>query len=283
MNIMVTGANGGYGSQAIDYLQRFAPEANIYGLVRSEGKGVELKEKGINVRIGDYSDVDSMVKALKGIDRLLFVSSPIPGIQKNVVDAAKINNVQYIAYTSIFQPEHSKFGLEINHKQTEKWINESGIPHTFLRNSWYMEINQALFDYAKETQTFPYFSKNGQLSFALKREYAEAGAQVISNGNYGEIINLAGDPKTYSQLALATQTALNEKLDIKETSMNDFIHYMDQANIPTKLSMITEGYQEYTSKGNNGESQADSSEFEKVLGHPLTNLPVAIQELLNIK
>lgn len=102
MNIMVTGANGGYGSLAIGYLQKLAPNANIYGLVRSEAKGVALKEKGIQIRIGDYADFDSMKKALSGIDRLLFVSSPIPGIQKNVVDAAVANDVKYIAYTGIF-------------------------------------------------------------------------------------------------------------------------------------------------------------------------------------
>jgi len=283
MNIMVTGANGGYGSLAIDYLQKIAPNDNLFGLVRSEAKGAALIKKGVNVRIGDYADIDSMRNALKGIDRLLFVSASIPNVQKNVVDAAKENGVKYIAYTSIFQPDYSKFGLEINHKQTENWLKESGIPHTFLRNSWYMDLTKAFFEYAQKTQQFPYFSQNGLLSYALKRDYAEAGARVIAAGNYGEIVNLSADPITFKQLGKATEEALDEKLDIKEIPASEFIPDMDQANVPAQLSMMSDSFQKYTLKGNNGENLADSSEFEKVLGHPLTNLPDAIRETLNLK
>jgi len=283
MNIMVTGANGGYGSLAIDYLQKIAPNDNLFGLVRSEAKGAALIKKGVNVRIGDYADIDSMRNALKGIDRLLFVSASIPNVQKNVVDAAKENGVKYIAYTSIFQPDYSKFGLEINHKQTENWLKESGIPHTFLRNSWYMDLTKAFFEYAQKTQQFPYFSQNGLLSYALKRDYAEAGARVISDGNYGEIVNLSGNPTTLGQLAIATQEALNEKLDIKKVTESEFISDMNQAKIPAQLSSMSEIYQKYALKGNNGEDKADATEFEEVLGHPLTELPIAINEILNNK
>lgn len=279
MNIMVTGANGGYGSLAIDYLQKLAPNANIYGLVRSEAKGVALKEKGIQIRIGDYADFDSMKKALSGIDRLLFVSSPIPGIQKNVVDAAVANDVKYIAYTGIFQPEYSKFGLEINHKQTEEWIKESGIAYTILRNSWYMEVNQALFEYVKKTDKFVYFATKGQLSFALKREYAEAGARVISKGDFGSIINLANTPRSYKEMSLAAQEAVGHELDIETVESNEFISELVSAGISANWASVSAAYQEYTLKGNNGEEKADKTEFEKILGHPLTSLSDAIKEL----
>ncbi|GEO78047.1 YtfG protein [Companilactobacillus mindensis DSM 14500] len=279
MNIMVTGANGGYGSLAIDYLQKLAPNANVYGLVRSEAKGAALKEKGIQIRIGDYADFDSMKKALNGIDRLLFVSSPIPGIQKNVVDAAIANDVKYIAYTSIFQPEYSKFGLEINHKQTEEWIKESGIAYTILRNSWYMEVNQALFEYVKKTDKFVYFATEGKLSFALKREYAEAGARVISKGDFGSIINLANTPRSYEEISLAAQKAVGHGLDIETVRSNEFIPKLVSAGISANLTNVSAAYQEYTLKRNNGEERADKTEFEKILGHPLTSLSDAIKEL----
>jgi len=144
-----------------------------------------------------------------------------------------------------------------------------------------MEVNQALFDYAKKTQQFPYFATKGQLSFALRREYAEAGARVIATGNYGHIINLAGDPKTYREIALATQKALETYLDIKEVEMSEFIPDLVLSGISQNLAAMSEGYQEYTLKGNNGEDTADNSEFEKVLGHPLTDLASAIKELTN--
>lgn len=281
MNIMITGASGEYGNYAIDYLKKFVPEANLFGLVRSEAKGKALKDKGVNVRIGDYTDANSMIDALKGIDRLLFVSVSMLNIQQNVVQAAQVNHVKYIAYTSISHPEYSKFGLDEIHKQTENWIKESGIPHTFLRNGWYTELNQALFDYAAETKRFPYFATEGKLSFALKREYAEAGARVIANGNYDEVLDLAGEPRTYQQLALATQEALNTKLDIKEVSASKFVPMMESTGISGRWASVSQVYQEYTFKGNNGEEMGNPSNFERVLGHPLTDLPSAIKELIN--
>ena len=44
-----------------------------------------LKAKGVEVRLGDFADKASLVKAFQGIDRLLFVSVRYSNIQKNVV------------------------------------------------------------------------------------------------------------------------------------------------------------------------------------------------------
>lgn len=60
------------------------PQNEIYVLVRSEEKGEALKEAGFNIRIGDYDDLDSMKEALKGIDRLLFVSGVQEIVKPNI-------------------------------------------------------------------------------------------------------------------------------------------------------------------------------------------------------
>ncbi len=54
--ILVTGANGHLGSQTIDFLLQNNSSTEIAGLVRSEEKGAELREKGVELRIGDYND-----------------------------------------------------------------------------------------------------------------------------------------------------------------------------------------------------------------------------------
>lgn len=281
MNILVTGASGGYGSAALQYLKKFAPDANLYGLVRDPAKGETLKRQGIQVRIGDYADLNSMRGALKGIDRLLFVSSPMPDIQKNVVTAAKENDVQYIAYTSIFQPEFSKFGLEINHSQTEQWLRDSKIRYTFLRNSWYIEVNQAMFTYAKQTNRFDYFATKGKLSFALKREYAEAGARIIADGHGPAIANLANTPRSYAEIGEVIKQTLSKSLMIRQVAEVDFVPNLIQAGIDPNWANVAKTYQAYTYNGNNGEYLAEPTEFEQILGHPLTDLSTAIKELQN--
>lgn len=137
-------------------------------------KKAELESQGFTVRVADYADVNAMVQAFDGIDRLLFVSVPVFDLQKNVVEAIRQSNIGFVAYTSLCHPEYSKFGLEINHRQTEELIRATGIPHTFLRNNWYMEIVMPLLTTAVKTGDFPYYAGDSKVSWAAKSDLAEA-------------------------------------------------------------------------------------------------------------
>ena len=117
MNILITGASEGYGTYVLDFLKDNIKGNNIFCLVRNKEKGKKLIEKGFKIRIGDYSDPESMKEALKGIDRLLLISTSVPGLHKNVINTAKDNGVKFIVYTSIFGIDFEKFGLEKNHKE----------------------------------------------------------------------------------------------------------------------------------------------------------------------
>lgn len=280
MNIMVTGAAGEYGTYALEHLKKYAPEAHIIAQVRDKRKAAVLEKQGYEVRVADYADAAGMMEIMKGVDRLLFISSPVQGVQKNVVDAAKANGVKYLAYTSIYDPDQSKFGLEINHKQTEGWIRESGIPYTILRDNWYTEVNQGMIQYAAKTKKLPHAAGDGMISTALKREYAEVGAKVITEGGYPEIINLAGKPYTYKELGEAIAEAIGEPVEITEVSQAETIQEMIAGGVEEKWAQVSAFYQDYTKKGGNGEAEADPSEFENVLGRPLTPLAEAVKEII---
>ena len=280
MNIMVTGAAGGYGSYALDYLKGFAPDANIYGLVHSAAKGKALEEKGVKVRVADYADRNALVKAFDGIDRLLFVSVPMFDLQRNVIVAAKEAGVKFIAYTSIADPQYSKFGLEINHRQTEQLIAESGIPYTILRDNWYLELMEDYLKAAVRNGRFPYYAGTGKIAFALKREYAEAGARVIAGGEYPKVLTLAGKPVSFPELAKLTEEAAGTKLDIYETPKGKFPMEFAAGEITDLGRMLAASYQDYAVAGNNGEENLPTDDFEKMLEHPLTPMADAIKELI---
>lgn len=281
MNIMVTGAAGEYGTYALKYLKEFAANDNIIAQARDERKADNLRKQGYEVRVADYSDFEGMKRILKDIDRLLFVSVSIPGIQKNVVDAAKENGVKYIAYTSIFDPYRSKFGLEINHLQTEEWIKESGIAHTFLRDAWYTELNQGLIKYAYQTKEFPYIADKGVICTALKREYAEAGARVIAGEDYPEIIELCGRPYSYYELGKTIEECLGEHIDMIHTTGDDALSRMIKGGVSEQWAQVSLAYQSYVNEDPIGEREADPSAFEEVLGHPLTSLSEAVKETVS--
>ncbi|MTV82250.1 NAD(P)H-binding protein [Secundilactobacillus folii] len=280
MNIMVTGAAGEYGHAALNYLTQMAPNDQLFGLIHNDKKKSLFDDSDIQIRVADYSDYDAMVKALTGIDRLLFVSVSIPKVQKTVVAAAKAAGVKFIAYTSIADPQYEKFGLQINHSQTERWIKESGIPHTFLRNNWYLEI---ISDYLKASAThhyFPFFADQGVAAWALKREYAEAGARVITRSDNPEIITLAGNPVSFREMGEAVQEAVGQNVQIDHVSADKFADEAAKIDLSQGAAMLAASYQDYVIKQQNGEADLTATEFEKVLGHPLVSLPEAIKTLL---
>lgn len=280
MNIMVTGAAGGYGSAALTVLKDLVPTATLYGLVRHHNQVATLEAQGVHARLGDYADAGAMVAAFKGIDRVLFVSTPQPDIQQNVVQAAKTNHVSYIAYTSIYAPDLPQFGLEISHRQTEQWLRDSGLHYTILRNAWYTRVQQGLINLVAKTHQLPYFSGDGVISSALRREYAEAGARVIVAATASPIVTLAGKPYTYPELGTAIGTALGAPVTSTAVSETETKAQLTQAGVDATLVGMAVAYQDYTRKGQNGEAVADPTEFERILGHPLTPLAAAVKELL---
>ena len=93
---LITLASSHFGTVAIDFLLKEIPAKNIIATVRDAKKGEKLKEKGIEIRIADYSKPETLKEAFKGVDKLLFISG-IPGqavprdVQhKNVIEASLV-------------------------------------------------------------------------------------------------------------------------------------------------------------------------------------------------
>ena len=99
--ILVTGATGHFGTATIKFLlNKGVPAANLAALVRNEAKAGDLRTRGVDIRIGNYNDISSLIEAFKGIEKVLFVSaSDIAERTKqheNVLDALKSSDHRII-------------------------------------------------------------------------------------------------------------------------------------------------------------------------------------------
>lgn len=280
MKYLVTGATGGFGSYALDFLKESVPTADIYALVRNEEKGAALKEAGLNIRIGDYADKDSMKQALEGIDRLLFVSGA-PGNRQeehaNVVEAAKEAGVAYIAYTSFAGADKATSPLAADHIFTERLIEKSGIVHTFLRNNWYLENEMPIAGAALNNGKFVYAAENGKTGWALKREYAEVAAKALAGTEYPAILELSGKPVSYDALAEALKKATGKDFEVVRSDDQGFIDNLVGSGMPQPVAEMFLSFQ-YDIK--NDQLDVVSDDFEKALGRPLVSLEAGFKELL---
>lgn len=283
MNILVTGATGNFGGYALKVLQDLVPEDNLYGLARTEEKGAKLKEAGIKVRIGDYTDSASLQKAFEGIDRLLFVSSTTDGDRqaqhRDVVEAAKAAGVSYIAYTSFGKATESTSPLAADHQFTEQLIEESGIAHTFLRNNWYLENEAAFLAAGAKGGKFIYAGGNGQAGWALRREYAEVAARAVSGKfDFPKILELGGSLRTYEDLGAALRGATGKDLEVisadEATAAKNLV---ENAGVPQNVAELLVSFQQIVKSG---ALAVQPDDFEKYLGKPLTPMVDAIKEVL---
>ncbi len=284
MNYLLTGATGELGTYALGYLKEQVGLDNIVALARTEEKAAALRDQGVEVRIADFGDYASLIPAFKGIDRMLFVSSQPGGAvsrgeqHKNVVHAAKETGVSFIAYTSFPRGSVSNSPLAQDHILTEQLIAESQIPHTFLRNNWYLENETDTLNAAAAGHPFTYSAGEGKTGWALKREFAEAAVNVLTGKAAApEILELSGTPITYAALAEALKSASGKEFDIVAMNDADYETVLSNNGVPEPvigfILMIQNDIR-------NGELDVTSTDFETTLGKPLTPIVEALKEFL---
>lgn len=204
--ILVTGATGHLGKATIDFLLKKVPANGIAAMARDEAKAAGLKAKGIEVRIGDYTDYDSMLKAFGGIDKLFLISSSDLGGDRaahhiNAIKAAKGAGVQHIVYTSfdLKESDHSALAsLEDAHKETAAYLKTSQLRYTLLNNNLYADV-LPLFLGDKVLETGVFFpAGNGKVPFAARLDMAEASAVLLASDEYKETTYVFASDTAYS-------------------------------------------------------------------------------------
>ncbi len=280
MKIGVTGATGQLGTLVIKELKKRIPNDEIVALVRSPEKASNL---GVETRKFDYSNRDGLTESLKGIDRLLLISSNEIGQRAkqhlNVIEAAWENGVKWIVYTSLLHADKSSLSLATEHHTTEQAIIDSGIDYTILRNGWYTENYANTIKGAVDGGAYIGSASNGRISSASRADYAEAAAVVITNESHkGKIYELAGDDSyTLHDLAAEVSKQSGKKIPYKNLTEGEYIEALKSFNVPGPLAEAIAGWDVSAS---NDDLYDDSHQLSLIIGRPTTPLSESVREAL---
>lgn len=281
--ILVTGASGQLGRLVINSLLEKTDAKQIIAAVRNPDSVKDLAEKGVKVRQADYTQPETLLAALEGVEKVLLISSSEVGQRtaqhKNVIDAAKTAGVSLIAYTSILNATMSPLMLAQEHVATERLLAESGIPHVLLRNGWYSENYTMGLALALEHSAVFGCAADGKLSTAARADYAEAAAVVLtSDDQVGKVYELAGDTAfTLSEYAAAITQASGKTVVYQDMPESEYRNVLIGAGLPEGLAAMLADSEVGASKGG---LFSDSKDLSTLIGRPTTAVIESIKAAL---
>ncbi|CAI7727230.1 SDR family oxidoreductase [Bacillus altitudinis] len=282
MKLLVTGATGQLGSLVVKHLLAKVPAEQIAVSVRNPQKAVHLKEAGVDVRKGDFTQPDTLQSAFQGIDRLLIISSGDGERVKqhlNAIEAAKAANVSFIAYTSVANARESQLNLAHDHAKTEEAILASGIPHVFLRNNWYVENEKDTI--LASVNGAPFISPigEGKVGWATRDDYAEAAANALTLPAHDqEIYELSGPLRTHTELAQMVSNVSGKEIKVEHMDVDTFGEFLASNGVPKEAVPFVKAMQ---SGIRDGALAVESHDFEKLLGRSLTPIEDRIREMIS--
>jgi NAD(P)H dehydrogenase (quinone) len=272
----ITGATGQLGRFVVAALKRRVSPDLLVGLVRSPEKAADV---GIAARAADYTRPETLEVALKGVDKLLLISSSEIGMRtaqhRNVIEAAQRAGVKLIAYTSVLHADSSPLSLAEEHRQTEALIKASGIPYVILRNGWYTENYTGSIPGALASGAFIGSAGDGMISTATREDLAEAAAIVLStDGHAGNTYELAGDVAyTLSDLAAEISRQSGKDIPCKNLPEAAYAAILTGFGLPEELALGLASWDQLASEGALFD---DNRQLSRLIGRPTTPLSEAV-------
>jgi NAD(P)H dehydrogenase (quinone) len=268
MKIAVTSVSGQLGASIAKALIKEIGKENVIGIARTPEKAKHLD---IEIRKGDYNSRTDFDAALKGVDKVLLVSGmdqPQKRIQqhRNVIEAAKLNGVQKIVYTSIVgDEENTAFSPVVqSNRQTEEDVRSSGLQWIIGRNGIYIEPDLEYMDTYIKEGGITNCAADGKCTYTSREELGFAYAQLLLNDKLnGQTLNLVGEAITQTQLAEYINQVYKTNLKFTSISVEDYKKER-QAALGEFLGTIIAGIYEGIRNGAN----EVVSDYEKAAGRP---------------
>lgn len=285
MRIAVTGASGQLGQLVISQLLERTEAKNIVALVRNPEKLSDLSSKGIEVRAFDYAhNADELSIQLAGVDKLLLISSSEIGQRttqhQNVINAAKLAHVKFVAYTSLLKADTSPLLLAQEHVETEQYLKTSDIPYTLLRNNWYSENYAMGLAQAVEQGKIFGATHHGKIASASRLDYATAAGVVLTQeGHENKVYELAGDTSyTLDDVAKWVTEISKKEVTYNDLSEEEYKALLIQVGLPEGFATILANSDDGVFKD---ALYSDSKDLHKLIGRATTSMQETIKEFLS--
>lgn len=282
--ILVTGATGNLGKATINSLLNKGISANnIAALVRDESKSAEFKSKGIQVRIGDYQNFESLKSAFEDVDKLLLISSSAEIAQrfeqhKNVINAARESGVNHIIYTS-FDMKDLRRSIMVGdvqyHADTSDYLKQIALPYTLMDNTLYADMIPIISgnNILEEGISIP--AGNGKTPFLPITEMAEAIAVVLTTTGHEtkEYVIAAETAVSFAEIADLISEITGTTIAYNQIDVTSYVAQLVQQGVPDDDAAYLARFAGAIA---GGEFDTNKSDVKQLLGRS----PISLKDFL---
>ena len=281
MSVIVTGAAGHLGRLVAEQLlDRLAPEDLVLVTRRPEAL-LELRDRGVQVRYGDFNKPAALREAFAGAERMLLISTDAVGQRvrqhRTAIEAAAAAGIGHVVFTSIVSPvPWNPLGPNAwEQGATEAILRGSGLAWTMLRFGAFAELSLPFAATAVQNGQLVTNFGGGRLVTTSRRDCAEAAAITLtSDGHTGRTYEITG-PEALSPTDLAALYSDLTGQPVKVVRLGDTMLNSVLVGIGTPVP-IALGITAHGRAVRQGYFGAVSPAFEDLAGHP----PMTLRDVL---
>jgi len=246
--ILIIGGTGKVGSELVKQMAETKSPARV--LVRNAEKAKKVEGLGLEVVVGDLTNLISIEDALKGIEKMFLLTPPSPNeadLKNSIIEIAKRTGVDYVVLLSGAGADlNSPISQAQQHAKSEAYLKASGLAFTILRPYFFMQnfFNQA--DTIKgnfgggiksEGAIYGNF-KDGKIAMVDTRDIAAVAlACLTENGHNGQTyIITGGETITNAEAAEKLSTVLGKKINYVDIPSEHLIKGMTSVGTPEWLA-----------------------------------------------
>ena len=145
--VLVTGATGKQGGAVVEALLSRGHQVRALTRNSASPAANRLREHGVEIAVGDFTDHDSLVRAARGTDAVYAMTTPYEqGAEKEtaqgitITDAVKAAGVAHFIYSSVASANRATGISHFDGKYAvERHLQASGLPYTIVAPVFFME------------------------------------------------------------------------------------------------------------------------------------------------
>jgi uncharacterized protein YbjT (DUF2867 family) len=257
--ILITGASGSVGKTVVQEVRNSGEKHRA--MYRSAEEAAKAPA-GTDAVIADFANPQSLSAALKGVESVYLVCSPIPELvqlESNMIDACASAGVKRVVLNSAMGAGDYDKSFPSWHRRVEDKLRATRLSYTILRPNSFHQNVLAFFAPSIRAQGAFYGSmRDSRNAFIDVRDIAAIAAKVLAgSGHAGKIYELNGpEALSYAELAQRIAKAAGREVQYIDIPFEAQKKAMRDQHMPEWQVTALLELQEYYLSGKGGETDS---------------------------